>query len=335
GQWLNVQTPGLYIVTATNNLGCTDIDSVYVSERTVIPPTITADGPTTFCAGGGVDLYATPGYQNYQWNNVYPSNGESVTAHYGGTVSVFTTDSNGCNSSSNEITITVSYGPQQPTVTPLGCELISSAVSGNQWFVNGTALGDTSQIITPSVSGLFTVTVFDSLGCSSSSSQVPFQVQNLPVITTNGPVEFCEGGSVLLTVLPGSDFIWSTGDTLQHLLVTTSGTYTVTVTSGNCIQQASPVTVTVDSCGATGISEVGAKANVHLFPNPAQDIVTITSPENFSDVIVTDMTGRKVIQIQPVSNNTTFNVGELPAGVYFVSGKSGGEATFSKKFVKH
>jgi hypothetical protein len=248
--YINGADTGTYSVTIYNSLGCSTTSSVNIRTRTTTAPIITAQGPTTFCSGGSVLLTATHGYQSYNWNNVSPSRtGDSAVALYGTTTFVETTDSFGCNTVSNSITVQVDYGPTQPSVTTLGCDLISSNQHGNQWEVNGSPLADTTQILTPRTSGLFTVTTTDSLGCSSTSSQIPYQLLARPVITADGPVEFCNGGSVLLTVTPATSFVWSNGDSVhQNILVKQSGTYTATVTNGTCVQTTTPLEVIVDSC---------------------------------------------------------------------------------------
>ena len=43
-----------------------------VSDNTLkidLSPTITANGPTSFCQGGSVSLYAGAGYTNYSWSD--------------------------------------------------------------------------------------------------------------------------------------------------------------------------------------------------------------------------------------------------------------------------
>jgi gliding motility-associated-like protein len=62
-------------------------------------------------------------------------------------------------------------------------------------------------------------------------------------ITPSGPLAFCSGGSVTLTAGAGTSYTWSTGANTQSILVTTSGTYTVTV--GNSCGGGSPSSVTV------------------------------------------------------------------------------------------
>ena len=59
-----------------------------------------------------------------------------------------------------------------------------------------------------------------------------------PEITSDGPLQFCEGEDVVLTVNPSGDqILWSTGDyQVQSITVDTTGTYTVKITDGNQCQ---------------------------------------------------------------------------------------------------
>lgn len=73
-------------------------------------------------------------------------------------------------------------------------------------------------------------------------------VHDLPsaAIQALGPLAFCDGGSVTLSAPSGqAGYLWSTGETTQTITVSTSGTYSVTVTSQfNCTNNSS-IEVTV------------------------------------------------------------------------------------------
>jgi putative transposon-encoded protein len=73
-----------------------------------------------------------------------------------------------------------------------------------------------------------------------------------PVISANGPLTFCPGGSVILTVngaTPGSQFLWNTGQTTKSISVSNPGIYSakVTMKKGQCVKFTPPVTVTISS----------------------------------------------------------------------------------------
>ncbi len=97
-----------------------------------------------------------------------------------------------------------------------------------------------SQTITVFNDGNYSVTVTSNDGCNSIDS-----VQ----IYLNTPVTINLGGAVIdacdFTTLdagyPGADYLWSTGDTTRTLLVTTSGTYAVTVTNQGCMGDTSAI----------------------------------------------------------------------------------------------
>ncbi|MEI6817634.1 MAG: T9SS type A sorting domain-containing protein [Bacteroidota bacterium] len=53
-----------------------------------------------------------------------------------------------------------------------------------------------------------------------------------PTISANGPTTFCVGNSVILNAGSYASYVWSTGETTATIMVTTTGTYSVTVTDG-------------------------------------------------------------------------------------------------------
>jgi hypothetical protein len=74
-----------------------------------------------------------------------------------------------------------------------------------------------------------------------------------PTVTANGPIIFCEGGSVVLTSSSATNNVWNiTGpDQLnQSITVTTSGAYSVTVLNGfGCADTSESIVVEVIPSG--------------------------------------------------------------------------------------
>jgi hypothetical protein len=86
--------------------------------------------------------------------------------------------------------------------------------------------------------------------------------------------------------------------------------------------------------------EANERKTFHLYPNPANDDVTIQLPANFSgktNVVVTDITGRQVINeqlfIQSSQINTVVSVKQLPAGIYNIRLENKDES-YSAKLLK-
>ena len=269
-QAITVSTAGTYTVTVTA-AGCTSAPSAGTTvtvNPTPATPTITPGGPTTFCAGGSVTLTSSSATGNL-WSTGATT--QSITVSTGGTYTV-TVTSGGCTSApSAGTTVTVNPLPATPTITPGGpttfcaggsVTLTSSSASGNVW-----STGETTQSITVTTGGTYTVTV-TSGGCTSAPSAGTTVTVNpipaTPTITAGGPTTFCVGGSVTLTSSSATGNLWSTGATTQSIVVSTAGTYTVTVTDLGCTSAPSAVTtVNVDPIPTTANAGPDATACVN------------------------------------------------------------------------
>ncbi len=57
---------------------------------------------------------------------------------------------------------------------------------------------------------------------------------------------------------------------------------------------------------------------VKVFPNPASDILNITSPEEISEIEIVNVMGQVVYRTEVNADNAVCDVNGLNAGVYFV-----------------
>ena len=103
----------------------------------------------------------------------------------------------------------------------------------------------------------------------------------------------------------------------------TSTAYTVTATdtSYSSIVSVSPISTCVGKItltGTTGISAFGSVASVLLYPNPANDLLSIKSVTTNTVASIKDAEGRLVKRIDLNSSSNEINVSELEKGLYFV-----------------
>ena len=79
-------------------------------------------------------------------------------------------------------------------------------------------------------------------------------------------------------------------------------------------------TVTVNTQICAGITENGDKYISKIYPNPVQDQLTIETETQAKSVniILTDMTGKLILQKNNISNYEQINLSNLQAGVYFI-----------------
>ncbi len=276
-----------YTVTVKDGNGCsaTSASVAVTVNPTPSTPTISAGGPTTFCSGSSVTLSANPssGY-SYQWDNGGVIIAGATNPTYIATTSgIYTvTISNAGCSSSSSTAITVNATPATPTITAGGattfCSGGSVTLTGNsttsgvtyQWDLAGSPIsGATNAAYTASASGNYTVTAFTG-ACSATSTSTPVTVNPNPpnpTIAAGGPTTFCSGSSVTLSATPASgySFQWDNGGAMiagatnATYIATTSGTYTVTLSTGTCSTSsatavtviATPATPTTSTSGAT------------------------------------------------------------------------------------
>jgi hypothetical protein len=220
----------------------------------VAAPTVSLNS-FTYCQGAtATQLNATASSGNtLSWYNVStggtalsgaPTPSTAAPGVY--TYYVSQKNTNGDESPRVAITVTVNALPAVPTITANGAtsfctggsvELTSSFTSGNVWSTNAT-----TQAITVTSSGSYTVTVTDNNGCSASSSATTVNVSNAPIPTiTASATQACSGDVVTLTSSAADTYSWSNGDTTQTIQVTASGSYFVTTSN-------------TDACAGVGAS---------------------------------------------------------------------------------
>lgn len=213
-------------------------------------PTVTASGPTTFCAGNSITLNSSPAV-SYAWSTSDVS--QAITASAAGPYTVTVTDAYGCVTTSQPVIINILPGPiaaiqpPGPVTVCAGNALVLMANGGTSWSWSN---GPTTQSITVTSNGTFTVTATDSSGCFSTSvpTIVTFVNPVIPTITAGGPTSFCQGGQVILTSSPAPGYTWNPGNIhLQTYTVYNSGNYSVTTMDQNgCSGTSLPIAVTVN-----------------------------------------------------------------------------------------
>ena len=177
----------------------------------------------------------------------------TYTANAAGNYSVSVVDANGCSDFSSNYGITNAAAPVA-TITNSGSSVLCagdsttlSAPSGMSSYLWST--GDTTQNITALGAGNFTVTVTNANGCSATSASTSIAASQItaPTVTSNGALEFCDGGSVSLAVPMGySSFMWNNGSGFSQIVVSTSGDYYAQVmNSDGCSINSDTVTITV------------------------------------------------------------------------------------------
>src|SRR5207247_586962 len=177
--------PATVDIVVTTPSGTTTAANAFTYACTAPAPTITPSGPTTFCAPGTVALTASAGL-SWLWSNGATT--QSITVSASGSFTVTVTAAGGCTATSAASTVTVNNPPPAPTITPSGpttfCtggNVTLSAPSGMAAYAWSN--GATTQSITVSSTGNYSVTVTDAAGCSATSAPTTVTVTATPVVT--------------------------------------------------------------------------------------------------------------------------------------------------------
>lgn len=194
-------------------------------------PTFDLGPDTTFCEGQSVQL-ATTWQGKYQWNT-----GDTTASIIADSSGIYILDLtiNNCATVKDSVTIVVNptpvfdLGPPDTTLCSGQSILLNPGVPGTyNW-----STGDTSSSIVVSSVGWYTLQVTLS-NCSATDFLIVTSIDLLPNISLGTDTTLC-GASSFLTLNagnPGMNYLWSTGDTTQTILVQ-GGTHSVQVFNSN------------------------------------------------------------------------------------------------------
>ncbi len=260
---------GTYTVTVTDAAGCTGTATYTVAQYP--QPTVTTCGNPSICLGDSAVLCVT-GADSYTWSpatGLSATTGSSVTANPTVTTTYTIIGQNNTTLCSDTASITVTVNPLPLVATPPApsicaggsVQICMSGAATYSWQPQTgitAASGPDSTCVTVSLSSstTYTVTGYSAEGCSANTTiLVTVNPNPVPVITPLGPTVFCSGSSVDLQATPTGTYVWSTSASTQIINVTSSGTFTVTVTDANgCTGTSAPVNVTVNPLPTPAIS---------------------------------------------------------------------------------
>ncbi|MDL2308821.1 T9SS type A sorting domain-containing protein [Bacteroidales bacterium OttesenSCG-928-B11] len=220
-----------YFVTVTASNGCTKERRFNVAVFDF--PEVLIYSKNEFCQGDTITISAV-GANSYEWDT--GETGSEIEVSAGRVYQVTATGEGGCKKTFAHQVI------QLPSP--------NAAISGNSSFCQGGEItlmatgGDrfawntlvTTQVITVTQPGTYTVTVTSSNGCSKTASK---EVNTIPApaIQISGNRNFCANTPHTIRVIGDTNYIynWSTGENSDSIIISTGGTYTVSATNSlNC-----------------------------------------------------------------------------------------------------
>jgi len=312
---ITVSNAGSYTVRVTNSSGvnATSSPAVVSITTTGSTPTVTANGSTSFCAGGSVVLTSSSA-SSYLWSNGATT--QSITVTSSGNYSVTTRPN--CSAISATKTVTMLTAPTKPSITANGSLSLSSShtsVTLTSTTANAYAWssGSTTRSVVVNTQGSYRVTVTGSNGCKNTSTAAIVSANGctppaVPVISLSGSNVITSGSTVTLTSTTAGGYLWSTGATTRSITVSAAGTYSVRgYNAGGCFSTSLPTTIVVVAV---------REAN-----NTVDEITTPSVEKSTYTISLLDIQGRvvytKAFESEVGLNHIEMNVSEYQKGIYF------------------
>ncbi len=175
---------------------------------------------------------------------------------------------------------------------------LTAGGGGNYQWRNaaGNLAGQNAATLTTATTGIYrAVVIMPSTGCTDTSAAVTVNVVPAPNVFLGNDTTFCSGNMLTLNAgNAGASYLWDNGTTASTRNVTTSGTYSVKVTSGNCSRN-DTIAVTVNPSpsvnlgndtslcvGASYVLNAGNAGSAYLWDNnTTTQTRTVTTTGNY------------------------------------------------------
>ena len=296
-QTIDVSEANAYTVTITDGNGCESSDEVFISINQ--NPVVDLGNDASICQGNTMTLDAGAGY-DYVWSTGEIS--QTINVSTTNTYTVTITDGNDCQSS-DEILINVNQNP----IVDLGND--ASICQGNSMTLDAGAgydyvwsTGEINQTINVSTGNTYAVTITDGNGCESSD-EILINVNQNPVVDLGNDASICQGNTMTLDAGAGYDYLWSSGETSQIINISSTNTYTVTITDQNGCIGIDEMELTVHSnptvnigndtafCSGSSLTlNAGADYDYLWSSGESSQTIEVSTPNTYS-VTITDVNG--------------------------------------------
>lgn len=210
-----------------------------------------------------------------------------------------------------------------PTVASLAATALDTATL--QWYADATST-DVLAATTAIKSGSYFVT--QKLNdCESERKEIAVTVNTVTIPTGLEKQDFIEGQTLAnLEVTANENLVWYSDAALTTILpkitvLTDDATYYAAEKIGDCTSAA--LAVTVNKVLATDNFDA---VSFKFYPNPVNDVVTISYSKNITSVIVYNLVGQVVLFAKPDTTAAQINMSSLSSGYYMATIAAGNQS---------
>ncbi|MCB9167230.1 MAG: T9SS type B sorting domain-containing protein [Flavobacteriales bacterium] len=231
----------VYVVEITDPQGCQTVKTFYVTFHAAPGADLGPD--TLVCGATSLLLDANSPGSNVVWSTGAIGQQLNVTAN--GIYGVAITSAQGC-TATDSIEVQFAPLPSDPLQDIIACGTAPPTLdAGNIGCTYVWSTSETTQTITCTASGTYSVLVTSPVGCSATFDAMVDLVP-LPAVELGPDTTLCAGQPIVLDAGNASfTILWNNGATTPTIQPTSSGTYSVSVTNGPCVA-VDDVSVTFD-----------------------------------------------------------------------------------------
>lgn len=325
---LLVNTTGNYRIKVGNLTACKSYSlPISIFANPLPDSSIVTTAGTNICYGETTELKATVNSSyTYQWKesgiDIPGETNTSLIVKSAGIYSVHIVDTNGCESTSDPVNVTLKYVssfsvmPHGNTYFCDGEKTLLTTQNGfttYQWYYNGVFIPGAIDTFTYATStGKYTVKVQDPVnGCFATSPAI-----NIITIVAPDTPFITQVGKRLSTsvigvsyqwykdsiLIPGAidSFIFETGPALYHVVVTNNL---------DCSKSAS-----LDLRTTAIAHQVQQDYNIKIYPNPVKDVLHVDCPKDVK-VWLSDMQGRTLTDPAVINQ---IDMSKYTSGIYLL-----------------
>ncbi len=253
----SIESPGQYIVTYDD--GCAQSADTIQVDVLAPPGPFTLGSDTLLCDDDQFDISFDADLGDFEW-----SDGSTASSYTIASEGIYAlTISNSCGEESNEIEVThdvspyVEFGYDEISFCNGDFPVFNLDEDEGSYIWQDSSTDNVYEVTMP---GLYSVTVTN--GCGSAVDQILVSQTPLPQFDLGTDIVVCAAqlpDTLDVSGAGGSSVVWMDGSTLPQLIVTTAGSYSVTVTN---------------VCGASADTIQIAVANILPIVNLPDDMIT-------------------------------------------------------------
>lgn len=236
-QEIVVHLSGTYSVELENANGCIGYDSVNIQVHEL--PNVDLGPDRYICPNSPNEIFEIGSFETYFWYEDASGIDSTFESNQAGAFAVAVMNDKGC-SDSDTVALTihpipsVDLGPDRIICEGAANEIFDGGLFDNyQWFIQASG---TNRLFETNQSGEFAIEVANSYGCLDSDTVV------LTIIPLPNPdllidTAVCPGNDHTFEVSGYNDgfgpysYLWSNGDTTEHITINTAGDFSVEITN--------------------------------------------------------------------------------------------------------